>query len=159
MENQRLGPVLPGEAKDQLCAARHLQNVSVRRATVPAWIILVISVFCGVQAVTPAYRGPGSVVTVIAVVLLVVALLRMSARNGWRAMRSWPKPKWNGAEVALIAAAALVGGAVGPHLLANNGDTAVTSWGLGAAVAVTVAASLSGAYASYRRRVSHIWQL
>lgn len=72
-------------------------------------------------------------------------------------MRSWPKPKWNVAEVALIVAAVLIGGVVGPHLLADDSDSALTSWGLGAAVAVVVAACLSSAYTSYRSRLSQMW--
>jgi hypothetical protein len=68
-------------------------------------------------------------------------------------MRSWPKPSWNIVEVALIVMAVVIGGGLGPHLLAGDGDSATTSWGLGAAVAVVVAACLLGAYALHRRRV------
>ena len=37
---------------------------------------------------------------------------------------------------------ALVGGVAGPHLLASHGNSALASWGLGAAVTVIVAACL-----------------
>jgi Mn2+/Fe2+ NRAMP family transporter len=123
----------------------------------PAWLILVLSVFCGAQTIAPAYRGPGNVVSLIAVVLLLAALVRMSARNQWRALRSLPKPKWSVAERALIAVAVLVAGVVGPHLLAGHGDSALDSWGSGAAVTVIVAACMFAAQASYRRQ-SRAWQ-
>jgi Mn2+/Fe2+ NRAMP family transporter len=124
----------------------------------PAGFILALSVFCGVQTVARAYRGPGNVVTIIAVVWSIAALLTMAARNGWRPLRRRPKPKWGVAEVALIVVAVIVGGAIGPHLLASDGDSAVASWGLGAAVAVTVAACLFAANASYQRRASRLWR-
>lgn len=57
-----------------------------------------------------------------------------------------------------IMVAVLVGGAVGPPLLAPVRDSAAASWGLGAAMAVGVAACLFGAYACYRRRVLRTWQ-
>ena len=75
--------------------------------------------------VAPAYKGPGNVVSIIAVVWVLAELLRMAARNQWRPLRSWPKPKWGLTEVALISVAVLVGGAVGPHLLASHGNTAL----------------------------------
>ena len=120
----------------------------------PAGIILALSVFCGAQTVAPAYRGPGNVVTIIAVVLFLAELVKMSARNQWRPLRSWPKPKWGVTEVTLIAVAVLAGGVVGPHLLASHSNSAPASWGLGAAVTVIVAACLFAAKASYRRRGS-----
>jgi Mn2+/Fe2+ NRAMP family transporter len=124
----------------------------------PAGFILALSVFCGAQTVAPAYKGPGNVVTIIAVVWSLAELLKMSARNQWRALRSWPKPKWGITELTLISVAVLVGGVVGPHLLASHDNSALGSWGLGAAVTVIVAASLFAANASYRRRVSRAWQ-
>lgn len=158
MESQRPVSATSGEAREQLRGARRAQDAAVRRARAPAWFIVVVSGFCGVQTVAPAYRGPGSAVTILAMALLMVALVRMSARNGWRPMRSWPKPRWGVAEMALIVIAVLVGGAVGPYLLSGDGDSAITSWGLGAAVAVAVAACLFGAYAAHRRRVFQMWQ-
>ncbi|HEX3612451.1 MAG TPA: hypothetical protein VHU88_12260 [Sporichthyaceae bacterium] len=95
--------------------------------------------------------------SLIAVVLLLAALVRMSARNQWRALRSPPKPKWSVAERALVAVAVLVAGVVGPHLLAGHGDSALDSWGSGAAVTVIVAACMFAAQASYRRQ-SRAWQ-
>jgi hypothetical protein len=111
-----------------------------------------------VQTVAPAYKGPGNVVTIIAVVWLLAALLNTSARNQWRSLRSLPKPQWGVAEVTLICVAVLVGGVVGPHLLAGRGSSALGSWGLGAAVAVIVAACAFAANASYRHRSSRVWQ-
>lgn len=124
----------------------------------PAGSILALSVFCGAQTVAPAYKGPGNVVTIVAVVWLLTELLKMSARNQWRPLRSLPKPKWGVTEVTLISVAVLVGGAIGPHLLASHGNSALASWGLGAAVTVIVAACLFAAKASYRRRASRAWQ-
>lgn len=158
MENQSSDRIPPSAAREQLRAARQAHDASVRRATAPAWCILALSVFCGVQTVAPAYKGPGNVVTVIAVGWLLAALLITSARNRWRSWRSWPKPESGVAEVMLICVAVLVGGAVGPHLLAGRGSSALASWGLGAAVAVTVAACLFAAKASYRRRASRAWR-
>jgi hypothetical protein len=120
----------------------------------PAGLILALSVCCGTQTVPPAYEGPGNVVTIIAVVWCVAELLKMAARNQWRPLRTWPKPKWSVTEVALIAVAVLVGGVIGPHLLASHTNSARASWGLGAAVTVIVAACLFAAKASFRRRVS-----
>jgi Mn2+/Fe2+ NRAMP family transporter len=116
-----------------------------------------LSVFCGAQTLAPAYRGPGSVVSIIAVVVLLAALLEMSARNQWRSLRSFPKPKWGLAELALIAVAVLIGGVVGPHLLAMYGNSALASWGLATVVTVSVAVCLFAAQASYRRRGSRAW--
>jgi hypothetical protein len=62
------------------------------------------------------------------------------------------------AEVTLIVVAVLVGGAVGPHLLASRSRSALASWGFGAAVTVIVAACLFAAKVSYRRRASRAWQ-
>lgn len=92
MESQSSDPVVPAATRAQLRDARRAHDAAMRRATGPAWIILVISAFCGMQTVAPTYRGPGSVVTLVTVVLLMVALLRLAARNGWVAMRASPKP-------------------------------------------------------------------
>lgn len=123
----------------------------------PAGFILAFSVFCGAQTVVPADKGPGNVVTIIAVVWFLAELLKMSARNQWGSMRSWPKPKWGVTELTLILLAVLVGGVIGPHLLAAHGNSAVASWGLGGGVTAIVAACLFAAKASYRRRVSRAW--
>jgi hypothetical protein len=82
----------------------------------------------------------------------------MSARNQWGPLRSWPKPKWGVTEATLISVAVLVGGVIGPHLLVGHSDSAIASWGLGAAVTVVVAACLFAATASFRRRASRAWQ-
>lgn len=96
--------------------------------------------------------------TIVAVVWLVAELLKMSARNQWRPLRSLPRPKWNAIELALICIAVLTGGLVGPHLLASRNNSAVASWGLGVGVMVMVAALLFAANASYRRRSFRAWQ-
>lgn len=158
MENQSSGSVPPSTAREQLQVAKHAQDASVRRAMAPAGFILALSVFCGAQTIAPAYKGPGNVVTIVAVVWFLAELLKMSARNQWRSLRSLPKPKWGVAEAALISAAVLVGGVIGPHLLASRSNSALASWGLGAAVTVIVAACLLAAKASYRRRASQAWQ-
>jgi peptidoglycan/LPS O-acetylase OafA/YrhL len=158
MERQSSDSVRSSAAREQLRAARQAYDASVRRATAPAWCILALSVFCGVQTVAPAYKGPGNVVTIIAVGWLMAALLNTSARNQWRSLRSLPKPQWGVAEVTLICVAVLVGGVVGPHLLAGRGSSALASWGLGAAVAVIVVACMFAANASYRHRSSRVWQ-
>lgn len=158
MEYQWPGPTPPSAAREQLRDARRAHDSSVRRALAPAWLILTLSVFCGALTVAPAYKGPGNVLSIIAAVLVVAALIGMSARNQWRGLLSMPKPKWSVAEVTLISVAVLVGGAVGPHLLASRGNSALASWGLGAAVAVIVAACLFAANASYRHRASRAWQ-
>jgi Mn2+/Fe2+ NRAMP family transporter len=124
----------------------------------PTGFILALSVFCGAQTIAPAYKGPGNVVSIIAVVWFLAELLMMSARNQWRPLRSLPKPKWGVTEVTLISVAVLVGGVVGPHLLASHSNSALASWGLGAAVTVIVAVCLFAAKASYRRRASRAWQ-
>src|ERR1700751_103648 len=157
MENQPSGPVPPGAAREQLQAARQAHDASVRGAMAPGWCILALSVFCGAQTIAPAYRGPGNVMSIIAVVVLLAALVKMSARNQWRSLRSSPRPRWGVAEIALIAVAVLVGGVIGPHLLASHSNSALASWGLGAAVTVIVAACLFAAQASYRRRGSRAW--
>jgi Mn2+/Fe2+ NRAMP family transporter len=124
----------------------------------PAGLILALSVFCGAQTVAVAHKGPGGWVTIIAVVWFLAELLKMSARNQWHPLRSLPKPKWDVTEATLIAAAVLVGGVIGPHLLASHNNSALASWGLGAAATVIVAACLFAAKASYRRRTSRAWQ-
>jgi hypothetical protein len=158
MEKQPSGSVPPGAAREQLRVALQAHDASVRRAMVPAGFILAFSVFCGALTVAPAYRGPGNVVTIIAVVWALAELLKMSARNRWRPLRSWPKPKWGVTEVTLISVAVLVGGVIGPHVLVGQSNSALASWGLGAAVTVIVAACLFAATASYRRRVTRVWQ-
>lgn len=158
MENQPSGPVPPSAAREQLRTARQAHDASVRLAMAPSRVILALSVFCGAQTIAPAYRGPGNVLSIIAVVVFLAALVTLSARNRWRPLRSSPRPRWGVAEIALIAVAVLVGGVIGPHLLANHSNSAVASWGLGAAVTVIVAACLFAAEASYRRRASHAWQ-
>lgn len=150
--------VPPGVAREQLRAARQAHDAAVRRALAPAWLIAVLSVFCGVLAVPSADHGPGNVVSIIAFVLLVGALIGMSARNQWQALRSMPKPKWSVTEVTLMCVAVIAGIVVGPHLLASPSNSALVSWGLGAAVAVTVASCLFAANASYRHRMSRTWQ-
>ena len=117
-----------------------------------------MSIFCGALTISPSHRGPGHIVTIVALVWFVVELLRLSARNQWRALRSSPRAKWNVTEFALIAVAVVVGGLVGPHLLASRSNSALTSWGLGATVAVAVAACLFTANASCRHRSSRAWQ-
>jgi sorbitol-specific phosphotransferase system component IIBC len=158
MENHSSGSVTPGAAREQLRAARHAHDASVRRALAPAHLILALSFFAGAQTIAPAYKGPGNVVTVIAVVWFLAELLMMSARNHWRPLRSLPNPRWGVTELTLICAAVLVGGVIGPHLLASDANSAVASWGLGAAVTVVVAVCLFAANASYRRGVSRAWQ-
>ena len=96
--------------------------------------------------------------TIVALVWFVVELLRLSARNQWRALRLSPRAKWNVTEFALILVAVVVGGVVGPHLLASRGNSTFTSWGLGAGVAVAVAACLFTASTSYRHRSSRAWR-
>lgn len=96
--------------------------------------------------------------TIIVVVWFLVELVRMSARHRWRPLRSLPKPEWGVTEVTLICVAVLVGGVVGPHVLAGHGHSVLASWGFGAAVAVVVATCLFAAYASYRRRAAQVWQ-
>jgi peptidoglycan biosynthesis protein MviN/MurJ (putative lipid II flippase) len=157
MEKHSPGSIPPGAARQQLRAARQAHDASVRRATAPAGCILALSAFCGVQTVAPAYKGPGNVVTIIAVAWLLAALVNMSARNQWRSLPSSPKPKWCVPEVTLISVAVLVGGWIGPHLLAGHGTSALVSWGFGAAVTVIVAACMFAAQASYRRRASRTW--
>lgn len=158
MENQSSGSVPPSAAREQLQAAREAHDASIGRAMAPAGFILALSVFCGAQTVAPAYKGPGNVVSIIAAVWFLAELVKMSARNQWRALRSLPKPKWGATEVTLISVAVLVGGVVGPHLLAGHSNSALASWGLGAAVTVIVAACLFAAKASYRRGTSRAWQ-
>lgn len=96
--------------------------------------------------------------TIIAAVWCLAELLRMSARNQWRPLRSWPKPRWYVAEVTLISVAVIVGAVVGPHLLAGSGNPAAVSWALAGVVTMVVAVCLFAARASYRRRASRTWQ-
>ncbi|MGH2895323.1 MAG: hypothetical protein ACRDPM_18945 [Solirubrobacteraceae bacterium] len=77
-------------------------------------MILATSVVCGAQTVAPAYKAPGDVVSIITVVWFLAELLKLSARNQWRPLRSMPKPRWDVTEVTLISLAVLVGGAIGP---------------------------------------------
>ncbi len=158
METQPSGPIAPGAAREQLRAARQVHDASVRRAIASTGFIVALSVFCGAQTIAPAYKGPGNVVSILAIVWFLAELLKMSARNQWRPLRSLPKPKWGATEVTLISIGVLVGGVVGPHLLASPSNSALASWGLGVAVTVVVAVCLLAARASYRRRVSRAWQ-
>jgi hypothetical protein len=148
----------PGAARAQLRAARRAHDASVRRAIAPTRFILALSVFCGAQTIAPAYKGPGDVVSIVAVVWFLGELLMMSARNQWRPLRSLPKPRWGAAEVALICVAVFVGGVAGPHLLAGHGNSPLVSWGLGAAVTATVAVRLLAAKSSFRRRAGQAWR-
>ena len=157
MENQSSRPILPSAAREQLRAARQAHDASVDRATTPAGLILASSVLSGALTVAPADRGPGNVLTVIAVLWFLAELVKVSARNQWRPLRSLPKPKWSVTEVILICVAVFVGGVIGPHVLASHNHSALPSWGLGAAVTVTVAACLFAANMSYRRRASQAW--
>jgi hypothetical protein len=158
MENQSSGSVAPGSAREQLRAARRAHDASVRRAIAPTGLILAVSVFCGAQTIAREHKGPGDVLSIVAVVWFIAELLRMSAQNQWRPLRSWPKPRWGVTEVTLTSVAVLVGGVIGPHLVASHGNAALASWGLAAAVTVIVAACLFTARASYRRRASRAWQ-
>jgi Mn2+/Fe2+ NRAMP family transporter len=158
MERQSSEAIPPRQAREQLRAARQAHDGAVRRATPPAGLILAMSILCGALTIAPSHSGPGQIVTIVALAWFVVELVRLSARNQWQALRSSPRPKWNLSEIALIAAAVLVGGLVGPHLLASSSNSTFISWGLGAAVAVAVAACLFSANASYRHRSSRAWQ-
>lgn len=158
MERHLPAPLPPHVASEQIRAADEAYRASVGRATPPAGLILAVSFFCGVLTTSPADRGPGHAATIVAVVWLVVELLRLSATNRWRALRSLPRAGWNALEAALIAAAIIVGSVVGPHLLASRSGSPPVSWGLGAAVTVTVAGCLFAARASYRRRSARVWR-
>jgi Mn2+/Fe2+ NRAMP family transporter len=116
-----------------------------------------VSCFCGALTLAPAHGGAGGIVSIIAVVWFVAELLRMSARNHWRALRSLPRPRWNLTEAMLMCVAVLVGGLVGPHLLATRSNAPLTSWGLAGAVTVTVATLLFAANASFRHRAARAW--
>lgn len=59
-----------------------------------------------------------------------------------------PRLNWGVTEVTLICVAVLVGGVVGPHVLASHSSSALASWGSGGAVTVIVAACLFAAQAS-----------
>jgi len=154
MEKRVPGSVSPGMARKQLEAARRAREASVRRAANPARLILSLSFFCGALTLAPARQGMGSVVTIIAVLWFIAELLLMSARNQWRALRSMPRPKWSLLEVTLMCTAVLLGGLVGPHLLASRANSTFLSWGLAGGVALAVAVLLFTANASYRRRSS-----
>jgi hypothetical protein len=158
MERQSSESFPPSTAREQLSAARQAHDGSVRRATPPAGLILAMSIFCGALTISPSHKGPGDIVTIVALVWFVVELLRLSARNQGRALRSSPRAKWNVTEFALILVAVVVGGVVGPHLLASRSNSTFTSWGLGAAVAVAVAACLFTASTSFRHRSSQAWR-
>lgn len=158
METQSSRPVSPGAAREQLRAAREAHDASVRAAMPTVGLILALSVFCGVQTVPSAYKGPGNVVGIITVVWFMEELLRMAAASHWRPLRSLPKPKLSVTEVTLICVAVLVGGVVGPHLLVSRSDSAIAGWGFGAAVTVIVAACMFAAKVAYRRRASRAWQ-
>jgi hypothetical protein len=152
MEKHLPGSIPPGIARQQLEAARRAREASVRRAASPAGLILSSSAFCGALTLAPARQGLGSVVTIIAVLWFVAELLLMSARNQWRALCSMPRPRWNLLEVTLMCAAVLLGGLLGPHLLASRANSTFVSWGLAGGVTVAVALLLFTANASYRRR-------
>ena len=158
METQSSSSIPAGVARERLRNARQAHDASARRATLPAGFILALSVFCGAQTIAPKFKGPGDVVSIVAVVWFLAELLRMSARNQWRPLRSMPTPNWGVTEVTLICVAVLVGGVVGPPVLASHSSSALVSWGLGGAVTVIVAACLFAAQASYRRRASWAWQ-
>lgn len=158
METPPFGSISPGPAREQLRIAHQAHDASVRRAMAPPRFILAFSVFCGAQTIAPVYKGPGNVVTIIAVVWSLGELLKLSARNQWRPLRAWPKPRWDVTEVTLMSIAVLVGGVVGPHVLASQSNSAPASWGLGGAVTVIVAACVFAARARYRHRASRVWQ-
>jgi hypothetical protein len=158
MERRSSGSAPPDVAREQLRDARQAHDASLRRAMAPAWLILALSTFCGAQAVAPAYKRPGVVGSIVAVAWFLAELLRVSARNQWRPLRTLPKPKWGVAEVSLICVAVLVGGVVGPDLLAGRAGSALSSWGLGVAVIAIVAACMFAAKASYRHRASRAWR-
>jgi small-conductance mechanosensitive channel len=158
MERQLTSAIAPGTARDQLNAARQAHDRSLRRATPTAGLILATSSFCGALTVSSSHGGPAHVVTIVALVWFVIELLRLSARNQWRALRSMPKPNWSAAELALIVVAVTIGGFVGPHLLASHSNSTVVSWGLAVTVAIAVAACLFIANASYRHRSSRAWR-
>jgi len=105
--------------------------------------MLSVSFFCGALTLAPAHQQLGSVVTILAVLWFVSELVLMFARNQWRALRSMPRPKWSLLEVMLICVAVLLGGLVGPHLLASHTNSTFVSWGLAGGVAVAVVACCS----------------
>ncbi len=154
MEKHGPGSLPPAIARKHLDAARRARARSVRRAANPVGLILSVSFFCGALTLAPAHQQLGSVVTILAVLWFVAELLLMAARNQWRALRSMPRPKWSLLEVTLMCAAVLLGGLVGPHLLASHTNSTFVSWGLAGGVAVAVAVLLFSADASYRHRSS-----
>ncbi|MGH2856365.1 MAG: hypothetical protein ACRDMJ_02645 [Solirubrobacteraceae bacterium] len=152
MARHASGSVSPAAAQEQLRAAHQAREMSVRSAASPTGLILAMSFLCGALTLAPAHRGSGAIVSIIAVVWFVAELGWMSARNHWRPLRSLPRPRWSFTEAMLISVAVLVGGLVGPHLLAGPSNAPLASWGLAGAVAVTVATLLFAAKASFRRR-------
>ncbi len=152
MESSASHPVSADTARKQLEAARRARGVSVRRAATPVGLILSLSCFCGAMTLAPAHQHLGSVVTIVAALSFVAELLLLSARNHWQALRSMPHPKWSFFEVTLICVAMLLGGFIGPHLLAGRANSPLVSWALAGAVTVAVAVLLLGANASYRHR-------
>jgi hypothetical protein len=144
----------PSVARKRLDAARQARATSARRAANPAGLILSVSFFCGALTLAPAHQPLGSLVTILAVLWFAAELLLMSARNQWRALRAMPRPRWSLLETTLMCLAMLLGGFVGPHLLASNTHSTFVSWGLAGAVMVAVAVLLFSANASYRHRSS-----
>jgi hypothetical protein len=152
MEKRAPGSVSPGIARQQLDAARRARAGSARRASNPAGLVLSVSFFCGAMTLAPGRPPLASGVTILAVVWLVAELLIMSARNGWRALRSMPRPRRSLLESTLVIGAMLLGGVIGPHLLASRANSSWVSWSLAAGVAIRVAFLRFGADALYRKR-------
>jgi hypothetical protein len=157
MEKHASGSASLTAAREQLGAARELHDASVRRAMTPAGLILAVSFLCGALTLTPAVGGSARLVSIIAVVWFLAELVRLSARNHWQALRLRPRPRWNLIEAVLMGVAVLVGGVVGPHLLASRSNAPLVSWGLAGAVTVTVATLLLAANASFKHRASRAW--
>jgi Mn2+/Fe2+ NRAMP family transporter len=132
----------------------HVKYRFVVRLYNSAGLILSLSFFCGALTLAPTHQKLGGAVMIIAVVWFVAQLLMMSARNQWRALKSMPRPRWNLTEATLICAALLLGGLVGPHLLASRTNSSLASWGVAGGVGLTVALLLFTANASYRHRSS-----
>lgn len=146
--------VSPEQAGYHLRAAHGAREASVRGAASPADLVLSLGFFCGALTLAPAHQEFGGAVMVIAVVWFVAELVMMSARNRWGALRSGPRPRWNRTEATLICGALLLGGVVGPHLLASPTDSSLASWGLAGGVGLAVTLLLFTANASYRHRFS-----
>jgi hypothetical protein len=157
MEKPSPASIPPGTAREQLRDARRAHDASMRRAETSPGFILALSALCGAQTLAPASRGPGDILSIIAVAWFLAELVMLSAAQRWRPLRSWPKPKWGTGEALLISVAVLAGGVVGPHLLASRSHSAAGSWGLAVAVAVVVAACLFAAQAWNRRRAARAW--